>query len=68
VLRENGIETRPLGGGSMGRQPFWVDRFGKRPFPVADRLHETSFMLPNHPYLSPDDINRIADVALTVKA
>ena len=52
ALRAEGIETRPLGGGSMGRQPFWVDRFGAQPLPVADRLHETSFMPPNHPYLS----------------
>ena len=66
ALRDNGIETRPLGGGSMGRQPFWVDRYGVESFPVADRLHETSFMLPNHPYLSLEDVHRICDVVLAV--
>lgn len=68
ALREHGIETRPLGGGSMGRQPFWVDRQGVDPFPVADRVHETSFMLPNHPHLSLADVDHICDVVLAVKA
>ncbi|MBI2888230.1 MAG: DegT/DnrJ/EryC1/StrS family aminotransferase [Chloroflexi bacterium] len=68
TLREHGIETRPLGGGSMGRQPFWVDRMGLAPFPVADRVHESSFMLPNHPYLSLQDVDDICDVVLAVKA
>jgi len=66
TLRAAGIETRPLGGGSMGRQPFWVDRYGAHSFPVADRLHETSFMLPNHPYLSVEDVDAICDVVLAV--
>jgi len=68
ALRANGIETRPLGGGSMARQPFWVDRAGKQPFPVADRIHETSFMLPNHPLLTTADVDAICDVVLAVKA
>jgi len=68
ALRDNGIETRPLGGGSMGRQPFWVDRAGVSVLPVADRVHETSFMLPNHPYLPLEDVDRICDVVLAVKA
>lgn len=68
ALRDNGIETRPLGGGSMGRQPFWVERFGRQAFPVADRLHETSFLLPNHPHLDPVDVHHICDVVLAVKA
>ena len=63
-----GIETRPLGGGSMGRQPFWTDRMGTQSLPVADRVHETSFMLPNHPHLSLADVDHICDVVLAVGA
>ena len=66
ALAENGIETRPLGGGSMSRQPFWAERYGAQEFAIADRIHERSFMLPNHPGLSPDDINHICDVVLAV--
>ena len=67
ALNANGIETRPLGGGSMGRQPFWSERFGRREFPVGDAIHERSFMLPNHPDLSLEDVDHIADVVLAVR-
>ena len=67
ALGEVGIETRPLGGGSMGRQPFWTDRYGVQSFPVADGIHERSFMLPNHPLLSAEDVHHVCDVALGVK-
>ena len=66
VLRENNVETRPLGGGNMSRQPFWSERYGTTVFPVADRIHETSFQLPNHPGLDAEDINYICDTVLVV--
>ena len=66
ALEAKGIETRPLGGGNMSRQPFWEDRYGATTLPVADRIHTTSFQLPNHPLLSPEDINHICDVVLSV--
>lgn len=62
ALREASIETRPVGGGNMSRQPFWTRRYGSQRFPVADRIHETAFQLPNHPGLSPEDIHHICDV------
>jgi CDP-6-deoxy-D-xylo-4-hexulose-3-dehydrase len=67
ALRAAGIETRPVGGGNMSRQPFWRERYGTTVFPVADRLHERAFQLPNHPRLSPDDVALIAETALAVK-
>lgn len=66
ALAEAGVETRPLGGGSMGRQPFWTERYGVTELPVADRIHERSFMLPNHPRLSLADVDAICDVVLAV--
>ena len=66
VLERAGIETRSLGGGSMGRQPFWVDRYGLTPLPVADEIHERAFHLPNHPGLTGDDIGTICDTVLAV--
>jgi CDP-6-deoxy-D-xylo-4-hexulose-3-dehydrase len=68
ALAAHGIETRPLGGGSMGRQPYWTDRFGACAFPVADAIHQRSFMLPNHPDLSQADVDFICDVTLGVPA
>jgi dTDP-4-amino-4,6-dideoxygalactose transaminase len=35
---------------------------------VADAIHERSFMLPNNPDLSPEDIEFICDVTLAVPA
>ncbi len=68
ALRFRGIETRPLGGGNMSRQPFWADQHETRMFPVADKIHSTSFQLPNHPGLGPDDIHFICDTVLAVEA
>ena len=65
VLGENNIETRPLGGGNMSRQPFWADRLGPQDFPRADRIAATAFHLPNHPGLSPNDIRFICDTVLS---
>jgi CDP-6-deoxy-D-xylo-4-hexulose-3-dehydrase len=66
VLRANNVETRPLGGGSMGRQPFWAQRYGARAFPVADAIHTSSFMLPNNPDISLDDVDHIAKLVLSI--
>lgn len=68
ALRANNIETRPLGGGNMSRQPYWLARYGSQIFPVADRIHATSFQLPNHPLLGAEDIHFICDTVLPVKA
>ena len=66
LLKASNVETRPLGGGSMGRQPFWAERFGQRAFPVADAIHTRSFMLPNNPQISLADVDLIADLVLSV--
>lgn len=68
ALDSKGIETRPLGGGNMSRQPFWADRFGATDFAVADRVHETGLLLPNHPHLGPEDVEFISDAVLAVEA
>jgi dTDP-4-amino-4,6-dideoxygalactose transaminase len=68
ALVANGVETRPLGGGSMGRQPYWSDRYGACSYPVADAIHERSFMLPNNPLLTVHDIETICDIVLAVPA
>lgn len=66
ALRAAHIETRPLGGGSMARQPFWTLRYGVQTFPFADRIHETCMHLPNHPGLTAADIDFICDAVQSV--
>ena len=67
ALDAHRIETRPVGGGNMSRQPFWAERYGATVFPVADRIHSTGFQLPNHPQLDAEDITRICEIVLSVK-
>lgn len=67
TLRAGRIETRPLGGGNMSRQPYWTDRYGTTVFPVADKIHLAAFQLPNHPGLTAEDVNHICDTVLAVE-
>ncbi len=66
ALRANRIETRPVGGGNMSRQPFWFRRYGMTEFPVADRVHTLGFQLPNHPQLTLEDVDFICDTVVAV--
>ena len=66
ILKINNIETRPLGGGNMSRQPFWTTHYKTKTLPFADRIHDTSFHLPNHAHLTAEDINYICDVVTSV--
>lgn len=68
ALKAKGIETRPIGGGNMARQPFWTAAYGKsqRERPIADRIHDCGFQLPNHPGLSIQDVSYIAETVLAV--
>jgi CDP-6-deoxy-D-xylo-4-hexulose-3-dehydrase len=66
ALRAAGIEVRPVGTGNLSRQPFWADRYGIQAFPVADRIHTTSFQIPSHQGLGAEDVEAIARVVLSV--
>ena len=45
---------------------FWAERYGAAVFPMADRIHQTGFQLPNHPGLSLTDVDFICDTVLAV--
>jgi CDP-6-deoxy-D-xylo-4-hexulose-3-dehydrase len=62
ALRDHHVETRPIGGGNMSRQPFWCDRYGAIEMPMADLIHQTGMQLPNHHLLSREDVSYICDV------
>ncbi len=47
-LKKNGIESRPLICGSMGRQPFWIKKYGELHLRVSDLVHDNGIYLPNH--------------------
>jgi len=58
-LEASGIECRPLICGSMGRQPFWIKKFGVANLPVADRVHDNGLYLPNPASLKTEDIEMV---------
>lgn len=68
VMAGAGIETRPVGGGNMSRQPFWKAVYGEQHFPVAERLEECGIQMPNHHGLTAEDVDHICDVVLSVPA
>lgn len=60
-LIESQIETRPLLCGSMGIQPMYVKRFGKKSMSNADKITNYGFYLPNHPGLTEENIKYIVN-------
>lgn len=62
ALIENDIEVRPLICGSMAKQPFFIEAFGKQTVEFADEIHENGLYVPNHSALSRGDIEKIANI------
>ncbi|MDH3283627.1 MAG: DegT/DnrJ/EryC1/StrS family aminotransferase [Acidobacteriota bacterium] len=60
-LRQRGVESRPLVCGNIGRQPFWIRRYGELALPNADLVHEYGIYLPNHAGLSPTDVGYVTE-------
>ena len=65
ALNKYNVETRPLGGGNMSRQPYWESRYGATDFVNADRIANSAFQLPTHPFHSTDDIRDICEVIIS---
>lgn len=64
-LREQNVETRPLGGGNMSRQPYWRKEHAEVDFPVADDIAARVLQLPTHPAHNADDIRFICETMLS---
>jgi len=62
ALERNTIDTRIFTAGNLGRHPFWIDRYGEFRAPVADRLYECGFFLPNNQSLGVKDVGMVCDV------
>ena len=59
-----GVETRIFSAGNLGLHPFWMNRYGKASFPVADRVHHCGFFLPNHASMTDQDVLHISRIVL----
>jgi len=63
-FQENNIEVRPLIAGSMGKQPFYKNKFGELSLSNCDIIDERGIYVPNHPHLTTEDINRICNIII----
>jgi len=63
ALDENKIDTRIFSAGNLGRHPFWADRYGAFSAPMADRLCQCGFFLPNNQAIGREEIEFICGVA-----
>jgi len=61
-LKENNIETRPLICGSMGTQPFYIEKYGRLEQPNVRLINEKGLYVPNHPDLTGEDIDFVCDI------
>ena len=58
-LKNNGVECRPLLSGSLSRQPYWYENFGKISLKNADFIHDNGLYVPNNHEISTDEIEKI---------
>lgn len=62
ALVNQAIDTRIFTAGNLGRHPFWTDRYRLFSAPVADKLFQGGFFLPNNQSLQDADIEHICGV------
>ncbi len=65
-LKEHGIESRPLICGSMGRQPFWIKKYGVQNLEIADLVHDHGIYLPNHLQMNDERIKYVSEKFLEI--
>ncbi len=56
------IECRPLISGNIARHPAYKDLFPGKSFINADLVHENGMYLPNHPFLSAEEVYDVCKV------
>jgi len=62
ALQQNGVECRPLICGSIGEQPYWIDRYGKQELPSATYVHHYGFYVPNNQDMTVEEVEFIAGI------
>lgn len=67
ALGQAGIETRPIGGGNLARQPFVNRPWQADKCPMADEIGRRGFQLPSTLKLTSDDIDFICQTVLNVR-
>lgn len=70
LLKENGIEYRPIVGGNLLRQPYLKNYFIEHPLAKkvlnADILHENGIYIGNNQFLNKKDIDKLKRILMEV--
>ena len=66
ALIEANVEVRPLIAGSMGKQPFYTDRYGVLELPNVSIVDKYGCYVPNNQDMTEDDVIRICGVINSV--
>ncbi|PJE61280.1 CDP-4-keto-6-deoxy-D-glucose-3-dehydrase [Candidatus Roizmanbacteria bacterium CG10_big_fil_rev_8_21_14_0_10_39_12] len=61
-LTRNGVETRPIIGGNLLRQPFLKSEFKNKGFPNAEFLHKNAFYIGNNQFVNSKKLNRLKEL------
>lgn len=61
ALIENNVECRPLICGSMGTQPFYIKKYGRKELKNVTKIDKCGMYIPNHPKLTEEEISRMCD-------
>ena len=61
-LQDANIEVRPMICGSMGTQPFYVKKYGRKELPNVSKIDKYGFYIPNHPGLTEENILTITAI------
>ncbi len=61
-LKKGNVECRPLICGSIGKQPFWIKKYGKTNLPFADVVDKYGLYVPNHPEMGLKEVEYICNI------
>ena len=62
ILEKNSIETRPIVGGNLLRQPVFKKYADYMDFPNAEIIHNQGFYIGNNQFVTKKDIDNIYDL------
>ena len=62
VIGEAGIESRPLIGGNLMRQPFLRKHYHPAEFPNADFLHDNAFYIGNNQFVTDERMDALDEL------
>ena len=62
-MEDNGIETRPIVGSNLTRQPFLSsETFDQRMFPNANDLHNQGIYIGNNQFVTTDRVEGLLEI------